>query len=164
MRVEIWSDVVCPWCYIGKRRFERALDGFDRAAEVEVEWRSFELNPAQPKGVRQPIDEQLAEKLGGSVEQARALNARVTALAAEEGLDYHFERYQVVNTFDAHRMAHLAVAGARRRRSTSACSAPSWSRARPSTIPTRWSAWRSRSASPRPRRAEWRTRTRSPAR
>ncbi len=108
MRVEIWSDVVCPWCYIGKRRFERALEGFDRAAEVEVEWRSFQLNPEQPRGVRQPIDEQLAGKLGGTVEQARALNARVTALAAAEGLEYHFERYQVVNTFDAHRMAHLA--------------------------------------------------------
>ncbi len=107
MKVEIWSDVVCPWCYIGKRRFERALDGFDRVAEVEVEWRSFELNPAQPRGVHQPIDESLAAKLGGTVEQARALNARVTALAAAEGLEYHFERYQVVNTFDAHRMAHL---------------------------------------------------------
>jgi predicted DsbA family dithiol-disulfide isomerase len=108
MRVEVWSDVVCPWCYIGKRRFEHALDGFDRAAEVEVEWRSFQLNPEQPKGVRQPIDEQVAEKLGGTLEQARAMNARVTALAAAEGLEYHFERYQVVNTFDAHRMAHLA--------------------------------------------------------
>jgi predicted DsbA family dithiol-disulfide isomerase len=108
MRVEIWSDVVCPWCYIGKRRFERALDSFDHAAEVEVEWRSFQLDPSHPRGVRVPHDESLARKLGASLDQVREMNARVVALAAAEGLDYHFERYQVVNTFDAHRLTHLA--------------------------------------------------------
>jgi predicted DsbA family dithiol-disulfide isomerase len=108
MRVEIWSDVVCPWCYIGKRRFERALAAFDHAAEVEVEWRSFQLDPAHPKGVRVPHDVSLARKLGVSMAQVHEMNARVTALAAVEGLDYHFERYQVVNTFDAHRLTHLA--------------------------------------------------------
>jgi len=110
MKVEIWSDVVCPWCYIGKRRFERALEQFDGAADVEVEWRSFQLNPEHPKGVRESIETSLAAKIGGTVEQVREMNARVTALAAEEGLDYHFERYQVVNTFDAHRLTHLAKA------------------------------------------------------
>jgi len=110
MKVEIWSDVVCPWCYIGKRRFERALEQFDGAADVEVEWRSFQLNPEHPRGVRESIETSLAAKIGGTVEQVREMNVRVTALAAEEGLDYHFERYQVVNTFDAHRLTHLAKA------------------------------------------------------
>jgi predicted DsbA family dithiol-disulfide isomerase len=108
MRVEIWSDVVCPWCYIGKRRFERALERFDGAADVDVEWRSFQLDPTRPTGVREPLDVSLAAKLGGTVEQARAMNARVAGLAAVEGLEYHFETYMVVNTFDAHRVTHVA--------------------------------------------------------
>jgi predicted DsbA family dithiol-disulfide isomerase len=107
LKVEIWSDVVCPWCYIGKRRFEAALARFDGAADVEVIWRSFQLNPEQPRGARQSHDEYLRTKVGGSLEQVQAMNARVTALAAAEGLDYHFERYQVINTLDAHRVAHL---------------------------------------------------------
>lgn len=110
MRVEIWSDVVCPWCYIGKRRFETALSEFEHADDVEIVWRSFQLNPDQPKGVREPLEESLAAKFGTSVEQVRANNQRVTALAAVEGLAYDFDRYQVVNTFDAHRVAHLAAA------------------------------------------------------
>jgi predicted DsbA family dithiol-disulfide isomerase len=107
MKVEIWSDVVCPWCYIGKRRLETALGRFDGAAEVEVIWRSFQLNPDQPRGVRTTHDEYLRQKMGGSLEQVQVMNARVSALAAAEGLDYDFERYQVINTFDAHRVAHL---------------------------------------------------------
>jgi predicted DsbA family dithiol-disulfide isomerase len=108
VKVEIWSDVVCPWCYIGKRRFERALERFDGAADVDVEWRSFQLDPTRPTGVREPLDVSLAAKLGGTVEQARAMNARVAGLAAVEGLEYHFETYMVVNTFDAHRVTHVA--------------------------------------------------------
>lgn len=107
LKVEIWSDVVCPWCYIGKRRFETALARFDGAAEVEITWRAFQLNPDQPRGVRTTHDEYLATKMRAPLEQVRLMNARVTALAAAEGLDYHFERYQVINTFDAHRVAHL---------------------------------------------------------
>jgi predicted DsbA family dithiol-disulfide isomerase len=110
MKVEIWSDVACPWCYIGKRRFEKALDGFDHAGDVDVVWRSFQLNPYHPKGVRETHGDSLAAKMGVSMEQVREMNARVTALAAEEGLDYHFERYVVVNTLDAHRLSHLAKA------------------------------------------------------
>ena len=110
MRVEIWSDVVCPWCYIGKRRFERALAAFDRAADVEVEWHAFQLNPQQPRGVRTTHDEHLAAKLGSTVDQVRQLNERVVSLAAAEGLAYDFDRYQVINTFDAHRVAHLGAA------------------------------------------------------
>ena len=107
MKVEIWSDVVCPWCYIGKRRFETALRAFDGRDDVEVQWRSFQLNPEQPRGARTTHDEYLAAKLRTTREQVHQLNARVVGLAAAEGLHYDFDRYQVINTFDAHRVAHL---------------------------------------------------------
>ena len=110
MKVEIWSDVVCPWCYIGKRRFERALERFDGAADVEIVWRSFQLDPTHPKGLREAHDESLARKLGATVEQVHELNERVVSLAAAEGLEYHFETYVTINTFDAHRVTHLAKA------------------------------------------------------
>jgi predicted DsbA family dithiol-disulfide isomerase len=106
--VEVWSDVACPWCYIGKRRFERALAGFDAAADVDVTWRSYQLDPSIPRGSRLAHDKMLAEKYGVSADQVRAMNDRVVGLAAAEGLDYHFERYVMVNTLDAHRMSHLA--------------------------------------------------------
>jgi predicted DsbA family dithiol-disulfide isomerase len=109
VRVEIWSDVVCPWCYIGKRRFERAVAQFEGAADVEVTWRSFQLNPEQPRGARTTHGDYLAAKLGITREQVHELNARVVALAAAEGLRYDFDRYQVINTLDAHRVAHLAA-------------------------------------------------------
>ncbi|MEO3811027.1 DsbA family oxidoreductase [Sphaerisporangium sp. B11E5] len=108
MRVEVWSDIMCPWCYIGKRRLERALAGFEHAAEVEVEWRSFQLDPGHPKGERQPVHEALAKKTGRSLAQVRGMTDHVKALAAEEGLAYDFDRAVVVNSFDAHRLTHLA--------------------------------------------------------
>jgi predicted DsbA family dithiol-disulfide isomerase len=110
VKVEIWSDVVCPWCYIGKRRFERALASFDGADGVEVEWRSFQLNPEQPRGARTTHDEYLAAKLGATRDQVHQMNERVVSLAAADGLAYDFDRYQVINTFDAHRVAHLGAA------------------------------------------------------
>ena len=110
MKVEIWSDVVCPWCYIGKRRFEAALERFDAADSVEITWRSFQLNPDYPVGSHETHDAYLAHKLGVSPAQIEQLNQRVVALAAAEGLDYHFETYVTVNTFDAHRVTHLAKA------------------------------------------------------
>ena len=110
MDVEIWSDITCPWCYLGKRRFERALSQFEGAEPVNVTWRSYQLNPNQPKGDTRTHDEYLAEKTGRTIDEIRAGDARLTALAAAEGLDYHFERYRVVNTFDAHRVLHLARA------------------------------------------------------
>jgi predicted DsbA family dithiol-disulfide isomerase len=110
MRVEVWSDVVCPWCYIGKRRLERALGSFEHAGEVAVVWRSFQLDPSFPKGVHRPVYEVLMEKTGGSAAQVRAMTEQVKAVAAEEGLVYDFERSSSVNTFDAHRLAHLAEA------------------------------------------------------
>jgi predicted DsbA family dithiol-disulfide isomerase len=110
MKVEIWSDVVCPWCYIGKRRFETALRQFDGRDDVEVQWRSFQLNPEQPRGARTTHDEYLAAKLRTTRDQVHELNARVVGLAAAEGLRYDFDRYQVINTLDAHRVAHLGAA------------------------------------------------------
>ena len=105
VKVEIWSDVVCPWCYIGKRRFESALARFGH--EVEVVWRSFELDPEAPVR-RGPTLEHLARKYGISEEQAAGMHQRMTALAAAEGIEFHLDETQGGNTFDAHRLLHLA--------------------------------------------------------
>jgi predicted DsbA family dithiol-disulfide isomerase len=109
MKVEIWSDVVCPWCYIGKRRLEAALARFPHAGEVEVVWRSFELDPSAPATVEGNLTDRLASKYGVSREQAEAMNARVTALAAEDGLDYRLDIARPGTTFDAHRLVHLGA-------------------------------------------------------
>ncbi len=109
MKVEIWSDVVCPWCYIGKRRFERALAAFERRDEVEVVWRSFELDPNAPKRTDEDPAARLARKYGMTLEEARAALDRVTGLAAQEGLTYRLDAARPANTFDAHRLLHLAA-------------------------------------------------------
>jgi len=110
VRVEIWSDIVCPWCYIGKRRLETALGTFEHAADVEIEWRSFQLDPSIPKGTAEPVHDALAKKFGGSKGQVKAMTAQVGELAAAEGLHYDFDRAVSMNTFDAHRLIHLAKA------------------------------------------------------
>ena len=107
--VEIWSDVVCPWCYIGKRRFERAVDELDAADRVAITWRSFQLHPEQPAGQRRRHDDYLAERTGRSLDEVHQMDERLVALAAAEGLAYDFDRYTVINTLDAHRVAHLAA-------------------------------------------------------
>ena len=109
MLVEVWSDIVCPWCYIGKRRFERALERFERRDDVEVVWRSFELDPRAPRAPSMGLTEMLASKYGVSPAQAVAMNARVTEEAGKEGLDYHLELARPGNSFDAHRLTHLAA-------------------------------------------------------
>jgi predicted DsbA family dithiol-disulfide isomerase len=109
MKVEIWSDVVCPWCYIGKRRFESALAAFPHRDDVEVIYRSFELDPTARIESGQSVTERLAEKYGVSVAQATAMNARVTGLAAGEGLEYHLEKARHANTVKAHRLIHFAA-------------------------------------------------------
>lgn len=108
MQVEIWSDVVCPWCYIGKRRFEGALASFKHRDQVEIRWRSFQLDPDAPQSSEQTVDEMLAGKYGMSRERAAAANAQVSSLAAKEGLEYHLEQAHPENTFNAHRLIHLA--------------------------------------------------------
>jgi predicted DsbA family dithiol-disulfide isomerase len=109
VKVEIWSDVVCPWCYVGKRHFEKALSRFNHADQVQVEWRSFELDPDSPRRVDMPVTEMLQRKYGMSREQAIAANEKMTALAASVGLEYHLDEAQRGNTFDAHRLIHLAA-------------------------------------------------------
>jgi predicted DsbA family dithiol-disulfide isomerase len=110
LALEIWSDVVCPWCYVGKRRLEAALQLLPDRDDVEVRWRSFELDPEAPAVREVRSDEHLAAKYGMSVEDARALNAQMTELAAGEGLEYHLDRTRGGNTFDAHRLIQLGAA------------------------------------------------------
>jgi 2-hydroxychromene-2-carboxylate isomerase len=105
MQIEIWSDVVCPWCYIGKRRLERALGEFEHADEVEVTWRSFQLNPDAPATAVPTLD-YLAQRFGP---QAQAMTARVAELGKGEGLTLDFASSLTVNTLEAHRMLHLAA-------------------------------------------------------
>ncbi|HTQ89304.1 MAG TPA: DsbA family oxidoreductase [Streptosporangiaceae bacterium] len=105
MQIEIWSDVVCPWCYIGKRRLERALGEFEHADEVEVTWRSFQLNPDAPATAVPTLD-YLAQRFGP---QAQAMTARVAELGKGEGLNLDFASSLTVNTLEAHRMLHLAA-------------------------------------------------------
>lgn len=114
MKIEIWSDIACPWCYVGKRRFERALAEFPHVEDVEVVWRSFELDPSAPKRQQGRQAELLARKYGVTLDRAEAMNANMTAEARKEGLDFHFERVQVGNTFDAHRLIHFADANGKR--------------------------------------------------
>jgi predicted DsbA family dithiol-disulfide isomerase len=111
--VDIWSDVVCPWCYDGKRRFEPALEQFEHHDQVDVTWHAFELDPEAPRRQEGTLAESLAAKYGMSLEEAEASHANLTELAAAEGLDYHFERAQRGNTFDAHRLIRMALENGR---------------------------------------------------
>jgi predicted DsbA family dithiol-disulfide isomerase len=113
MHVEIWSDIACPWCYVGKRRFEAALAAFEHRDEVRVTWRSFELDPGAPPAREAELAEHLADKYGSSVEQAHAMHGQMTEMAAAEGLDFRFDLARAGNTFDAHRLVHLAAAHGR---------------------------------------------------
>ena len=107
MRVDIWSDVVCPFCYVGKARFEKALAGFDGRDDVEVVYHSFELDPSWPPGQTMPTMEMLATKYNLSPADAEAAEGRVAAMAEAEGLGFKPNRV-LGNTFDLHRVLHLA--------------------------------------------------------
>jgi predicted DsbA family dithiol-disulfide isomerase len=109
MRVDIWSDVICPWCYVGRARFEQALSSFDQRDEVDVVYHSFELDPNYPKGQHETTFAMLSRKYGLSAADARAAETRVAGLAAAEGLAFQPER-PVGNTFDLHRVLHLGLA------------------------------------------------------
>jgi len=108
MNLEIWSDVVCPWCSIGKRRFERALERFAHRDSVNVRWRSFELDPTAPPIRTGDAAQRLADKYGMSLVEAHQRQAQIVQLAAAEGLDFRLDIAQSGNTFDAHRLLHLA--------------------------------------------------------
>jgi predicted DsbA family dithiol-disulfide isomerase len=109
MQVEIWSDILCPWCAVGRARFETALEGFADKDAVELRWRSFELNPNAPKAVEGDYVLRLAEKYGRSRDQAQQMIDQMTETAAQEGLDFNFDIVQAGNSFDAHRLLHLAA-------------------------------------------------------
>lgn len=110
MHVEIWSDIACPWCYVGKRRFESALERFEHRDDVRVTWRSFELDPAAPPERAVDGARHLADKYGMSLDEALAAQRRLTDVAADEGLAFRFDLARGANTFDAHRVLHLAAA------------------------------------------------------
>jgi predicted DsbA family dithiol-disulfide isomerase len=107
--VEIWSDIACPWCYVGKRRFEAALARFEHRDDVRVTWRSFELDPSAPRERLGDRATRLAEKYGMTLEQARAAERQLTDVAAAEGLVFRFDIARSGLTFDGHRIIHLAA-------------------------------------------------------
>ena len=125
MKIDIWSDVVCPFCYIGKRRLEAALAEFPHRDDVEVVWHSFELDPTAEAAGAGSLPDRLAKKYGMSREQAVASQHSLAANAATVGLDFQWERAQPGNTFDAHRLIHFAggadLAGEAKERLLRAC-------------------------------------------
>lgn len=109
MKIEIWSDVLCPFCYIGKRNFEQALKQFAHKDKVEVVWRSYQLDPEVQHIPGRSVHDYLSERKGMSRQQAKQLNDQVTAMAKEAGLEYNLDQAVVANTFDAHRLTHVAA-------------------------------------------------------
>jgi predicted DsbA family dithiol-disulfide isomerase len=110
LRLDIWSDIACPWCYVGKRRLEAALAKFEHASEVEIVWRAFELDPSAPAILEggPGYAERLATKYRTSAAQAEGMLTTMTATAAADGLEFRFDRIRPGNTFDGHRLVHFA--------------------------------------------------------
>jgi predicted DsbA family dithiol-disulfide isomerase len=109
MHVEIWSDIACPWCYVGRARFEAALARFEHRDDVTVTWRSFELDPDAPAEREGSHAELIARKYGRTLEEGAQMDAQLTATAAADGLEMRFGELRSGNTFDAHRLVHLAA-------------------------------------------------------
>ena len=109
MKIEIWSDIVCPFCYIGKRKFETALNDFDQKEKVEVIWRSFQLDPDLKQIPGQSVDEYLGKRKGTTTEKGKEMNAYMAGIAKEVGLVYNFDKAIINNTMNAHRLSHLAL-------------------------------------------------------
>lgn len=108
LTVEVWSDIACPWCFIGKRRFARALASFPHRAHVDVVWRAYQLSPDTPRGPGRPEAQALAEMKGLPLDRVQQMFAQVTSVAAGEGLAYDFDTVLAFNSYDAHRLVHLA--------------------------------------------------------
>lgn len=108
MKVEIWSDVMCPFCYIGKRKFEGALKQFEHADNVEIIWKSFQLDPEMKTDSTISTHQYLADRKGWTYEYAKEVSSHVTTMAKDVDLDYHFDKAVVANSFNAHRVSHLA--------------------------------------------------------
>jgi len=109
LELEVWSDIACPWCYVGKRRLEAALRQFPNASQVQLIWRSFELDPGAPKAVDRSVShaERIARKYGMSVAQAQKSTEHLVEIGRAEGLAFDFVNIRSGNTFDAHRLVHL---------------------------------------------------------
>lgn len=108
MMVEIWSDIACPFCYIGKRKFEQALKDFENAANVEVHWKSYQLSPDMKTDSSKSINEFLAEHKGMTITEAEKMNDYINEMAAEEGLHFNFKKIVPANTMNAHQLLHFA--------------------------------------------------------
>lgn len=108
MKVDIWSDVMCPFCYIGKRKFEGALAQFANKEDIEIEWHSFQLDPSLTSQPGKDVYSYLAERKGMSVEQSKQMHGNVVRMAADAGLQYNFDKAVIGNSFDAHRVSQLA--------------------------------------------------------
>lgn len=109
MKIEVWSDFVCPFCYIGKRRLEHALEQFSHRDEIALEYKSYELDPKAVSDPGKSIHEIMAQKMGSTVEKAKSMNDNLAQQAAEVGLTYHFDSMEHTNTLDAHRVAKYAA-------------------------------------------------------
>src|SRR4051812_10450526 len=109
MHIQVWSDVVCPWCYVGKRNLERALGEFEHADDVKVEWKSYELDPDAPRRRPGSYVERIAQKYAISGAEARARMAKIISVGADAGIEFRFDEAQPGNTFDAHRLLRLAA-------------------------------------------------------
>ena len=108
MKIEIWSDIACPFCYMGKRKFDMALAQFEGKEDVEIEWKSFLLNPEVKTDPSVSIFQYLAEIKGFPEEQARQMMSQITASGSAIGLDYHFDQVVLANTMKAHQLLHEA--------------------------------------------------------
>ena len=115
LKLEVWSDIACPWCYVGKRRLESALEKFQHRSEVELIWRAFELDPGAPRERPRDVShvEFIARKYGMSLAQAQKSTDHLVQLASAEGLSFDFAHIRSGNTFDAHRLVHLALSHGR---------------------------------------------------
>lgn len=108
MKVDIWSDVMCPFCYIGKRHFEAALEQLDNKDNIEVVWHSFQLDPDTKPQPGKDVYTWLAERKGISIEQSKQMHERVIKMAADAGLEYNFDKAVIANSYDAHRIVQYA--------------------------------------------------------
>lgn len=110
MKIEIWSDVMCPFCYIGKRNFETALEQFDNKDKIDVEWKSFQLDPSIPEVANESQHDYLVKHKGMSSQQVSSMLQNITQSAKGAGLEYHMDKAVMVNSFKAHRLIQLAKA------------------------------------------------------
>ncbi|MGD1318095.1 DsbA family oxidoreductase [Chryseobacterium sp. 2R14A] len=108
MKIEIWSDVMCPFCYIGKKNFEQALESLSFKDEVKVEWKSFQLDPTLEHSETKTTAEYFREKKGFPEEQAKQMTNQVVQMGKASGIDFNFEKALITNTFTAHKLLHLA--------------------------------------------------------